>query len=144
MQETIKTARKEKKHARCRCAFDNGNGIVHGIIVDNQGTLPWTDSFSKTPNECKAWLEERKVHGWRPECLYACGTGAKTLFGSILVKDPDGPAWHASWSLSTAEYEKELIVRKSQGFRPLTAVGHEDEAGAQRFSVIWIRYRPTP
>jgi hypothetical protein len=45
-----------------------------------------------------------------------------------------------SWALTPAQYDRELAARKGRGFRPHTAVGHDDESGALRYSVIWIRY----
>jgi hypothetical protein len=114
---------------------------MHGVIVADRFTLPWEHADVWSIEECKAWLQKHRERGWRPECLIAHGSGANTLFGSILVHDPGGPAWDVSWSLSDEAYKKELIDRKSKGYRPVTAVGHTDDDGRQRFSVIWIRYR---
>jgi serine/threonine protein kinase len=118
--------------------------IRFGVALARRPPLPYVESVNQSLAECKDWVEKRKAQGWRPECLYAYGH-PKTIFGTILIQERDGPDWDVSWSLTTAHYETELAARKRRGFRPQTAVEHDDDSGAgRRFSVIWIRYRPEP
>ncbi len=143
IENRIAAASEREARPICRCALDTPAGTRYGVVLDDWGTLPWTEVLEQTLDEIKEWVEKQKAQGWRPDHLCVNGNGARTQFGAILIRDPNGPDWEASWSLTKEEYEKELVARKRQGFRPLTAVWHSDDAKVGRFSAIWIRYRKT-
>ena len=137
----IKAAKKQKKRLICRSAVFEGNDPQFAAILEEPNGVPWLESYGLSFLDCKAWVESHKADGWRPDHLYYYGVSTKRLFGGILIKDPNRSDWDVSWACTLAEYEKELAARNARGFRPLTAFGHEDSTGAQRFSVVWIRYR---
>ncbi len=137
--EKIEDGRKTKVRPVYRSAFQQG-GYVYGVVLGAPTDEIWSESDHQSLQECRAWIEKQKAIGWRPVHLYAYGEGAKTLFGTILIQDASGPDWDVSWALTPAEYAAALSTRKAQGFRPHTAVGHDDNDGNRRFSVIWIRF----
>ena len=135
----IDEARKRKARPVFRSALQ-GAATVYDIIIGDPGKVPWVDLVDQSLEVCKTSIERQKAQGWRPVHLYAYGAGRNTLFGAILIQEPKAPDWDVSWALTPAQYEAELAERKRRGFRPHTAVGHDDDAGATRFSVLWIRY----
>ena len=137
----IKIARKEKSRLISRTAVFEGNGLQYCIFFEASDGVPWQESYALVFDDLKSYVEKHQADGWRPDHFCYYGVGAKRLFGAILIKDANKTDWAVSWSLTSADYGKEFIARNTQGYRPLTAVGHEDNTGAQRFSVIWIRYR---
>jgi hypothetical protein len=139
IDKKIAEAHKRKARLVYRSAFQ-GAAIVYDIIVGGPTNVSWADSVDQSLEVCKTWIEKQKLQGWRPEHLYTYGAGRNTQFGAILVQNPKGPDWDVSWALTPGQYEAELAERKRRGFRPHTAVGHDDDAGALHFSVIWIRY----
>lgn len=124
-----------------RGAVFKGDTPEFSVVIEDIDDMAWKESYNLSLDDWKTYVEEHKADGWRPDHFCYYGTDNKRLFGAILVKDPNRSDWDVSWSLTAADYEKELSARKAQGFRPLTAIGHEDNAGGQRFSAIWIRYR---
>ena len=141
IESKIKLARKKKSRLISRTAVFEGNEPQYCIFFEAPDGVPWQESYSLVLDDLKAYVEKHQADGWRPDHFCYYGVGAKRLFGAILIKDPNKTDWDVSWSLAPAEYAKELSMRQIKGFRPLTVVGHEDNAGAQCFSVIWIRYR---
>jgi serine/threonine-protein kinase len=142
IDEKIREARIRKARPVYRSAFQ-GAVFLYDIILGNPGNIPWTESLDQSLKDCKKSVEQGRKKGWRLDHLYAYGAGPNTLFGAIMIEDAKGPDWDVSWALTPPEYETELAVRKRQGFRPRTAVGHDDNTGAQCFSVIWVRYFDT-
>jgi tRNA A-37 threonylcarbamoyl transferase component Bud32 len=132
--------RKRNKRPIQRCALDMPRGVAYGVVLDDDGGRPWTEAVDLSIDECKTFVEKKKGENWQPESLWSYSARGKSVFGVVLAKDPGGPAREATWSLSAAEYEKELAGRRRRGFRPLSVVGHV-ESGEQLFSTAWIRYR---
>jgi hypothetical protein len=141
IENKIKLARKKKARLLSRSAVFEANAPEFAVIFEDLDDTPWQESCNLSFDNWKAYVEKHQADGWRPDHFYYYSVGAKRLFGAILIKDPNKSDWDVSWSLAPAEYAREWGAQKARGFRPLTAIGHEDNAGAQRFSAIWIRYR---
>src|SRR5262249_46803132 len=127
IDKKIAEAHKRKARLVYRSAFQ-GAAIVYDIIVGGPTNVSWADSVDQSLQDCKTWIEKQKAKGWRPDHLYAYGAGPNTLFGAITIQDPKGPHWDLSWALTPAQYDRELAARKGRGFRPHTAVSHDDES----------------
>jgi hypothetical protein len=137
----VRAARKDKDRLLSRTATFKGNVPEFVVVIEELDGVPWQETYNVPFDDLKAYVEKHRGEGWRPDHLCFYGIGEKRLFSAILIKDANKTDWDLSWSLTPAEYAKALTARRAQGFRPLTAIGHEDSAGMQRFSVIWIRYR---
>jgi hypothetical protein len=132
---------KERSRLIYESAIEGEEGPIYAVVLGKPGGPATVTSTNQSLEICKDWLEKKKAEGWRPVHLYAYGSGPKTLFGGILLQDAKGPDWETSWSLTAEQYSAELAARKRQGFRPHTIVPHDNEAGALRFSIVWVRYR---
>ncbi|MBI1830077.1 MAG: DUF1080 domain-containing protein, partial [Planctomycetes bacterium] len=140
VDKRIDEARKRKARPIFRSAFE-GATVVYDVVLSGPTNIPWMETLDQRQADCKAWIEKHQALGWRPDHLYAFGSGGKARFGCILIQEANGPDWEMSWALTATQYEQELAARRAQGFRPNVVVAHETAAGPQRYSVIWTRYR---
>ncbi|MBM3995181.1 MAG: hypothetical protein FJ303_13665 [Planctomycetes bacterium] len=143
VEKKIDEAKTRKARPIFRSASEGATG-VHDVVLGGPANTPWIEAADLSLADIKAWIDKHRAIGWRPDHLYAHGSGAGTRFGCILIQNADGPDWDVSWALTAAEYEKVLATRRANGFRPRHVVVHDSHLNERRFSVIWIRFQREP
>ena len=154
IDDKIKIARRDKDHLISRSAAFEGNSAVFGIITEEPDGVSWQESYNLAFDDLKLYCESQAAQGWRPDHFCYYGVGAKRLFGAIVIKDASKADWDVSWSLTTAEYEKELSAQ-GRGVPRVTAPSATKTTPAPSASArsgfataIWLvspaRIRPHP
>jgi serine/threonine protein kinase len=125
-----------------RYYVNSGDTLIFSIGA--HGRTNWDVVRFLSLDELKQYIEKtRAEERFLFQLCGEAGAVGEARFSAIAHENTDNYDWDFQCDMSVAEYETELIRRKSEGFRPTTVTSYGD-SNDPKYAAAWIRYFNIP
>jgi len=83
-------------------------------------------------------IAEYRKKGWRPHIVSVHSNREDVKFLAVFIENKANDTWEFTANLSVADYETQLIERKSKGQRPRCVASHITDSKVS-YTVVWDR-----
>ncbi len=117
-------------------AYNNGESITYQLMSCWQPDVACEWHPELTAEELATKIAEYRKKGWRPHIVSVHSNREDVKFLAVFIENKTNETWDFTPNLRVADYETQLVDRKSKGQRP-RCIGSHLTGGIASYTVVW-------
>ena len=118
--------------------YNNGKEIICHLLSSWQPDAACEWHPELTADELATKVAEYRKKDWRPHIVSVHSNREDVKFLAVFLENKTNETWEFTPNLSVADYETQLIERKSKGQRPRCVASHITDSKVS-YTVVWDR-----